>query len=104
MSLSPGKISGTCGRLMCCLKYEQNSYDYLQKITPRKGAIVDCRDGRGTVVDVSLLTGKLKIKLNSNPDGAPVVAYRDEVVVVKDGRQQSISKQEAEFLKQLEKN
>ena len=104
LSLSPGKISGTCGRLMCCLKYEQNSYDYLQKITPRKGAIVDCRDGRGTVVDVSLLTGKLKIKLNSNPDGAPVVAYSDEVVVVKDGRQQSISKQEAEFLKQLEKN
>ena len=104
LSLSPGKISGTCGRLMCCLKYEQNSYDYLQKITPRKGAIVDCRDGRGTVVDVSLLTGKLKIKLNSNPDGAPVVAYRDEVVVGKDGRQQSISKQEAEFLKQLEKN
>ena len=104
LSLSPGKISGTCGRLMCCLKYEQNSYDYLQKITPRKGAIVDCRNGRGTVVDVSLLTGKLKIKLNSNPDGAPVVAYRDEVVVVKDGRQQSISKQEAEFLKQLEKN
>ena len=104
LSLSPGKISGTCGRLMCCLKYEQNSYDYLQKITPRKGAIVDCRDGRGTVVDVSLLTGKLKIKLNSNPDGAPVVAYRDEVVVVKDGRQQSISKQEAEFLKQPEKN
>ena len=104
LSLSPGKISGTCGRLMCCLKYEQNSYDYLQKITPRKGAIVDCRDGRGTVVDVSLLTGKLKIKLNSNPDGAPVVAYRDEVVGVKDGRQQSISKQEAEFLKQLEKN
>ncbi len=104
LSLSPGKISGTCGRLMCCLKYEQNSYDYLQKITPRKGAIVDCRDGRGTVVDVSLLTGKLKIKLNSNPDGAPVVAYRDEVVVVRDGRQQSISKQEAELLKQLEKN
>ena len=104
LSLSPGKISGTCGRLMCCLKYEQNSYDYLQKITPRKGAIVDCRDGRGTVVDVSLLTGKLKIKLNSNPDGAPVVAYRDEVVVVKDGRQQSISKQEAEFLKKKKKN
>ncbi|MDE6124963.1 MAG: stage 0 sporulation family protein [Eubacterium sp.] len=104
LSLSPGKISGTCGRLMCCLKYEQNSYDYLQKITPRKGAIVDCRDGRGTVVDVSLLTGKLKIKLNSNPDGAPVVAYRDEVVVVKEGRHQSISKQEAELLKQLEKN
>lgn len=104
LSLSPGKISGTCGRLMCCLKYEQNSYDYLQKITPRKGAIVDCREGRGTVVDVSLLTGRLKIKLDTNPDGAPVVVSRDEVVVVKDGRHQSISRQEAEMLKHLEKN
>ncbi len=104
LSLSPGKISGTCGRLMCCLKYEQNSYDYLQKITPRRGALVDCREGRGIVVDAALLTGKLKIKLDSNPDGAPVVVNRDEVVVVKDGRQQYISKQEAEMLKHLEKN
>lgn len=104
LSLSPGKISGTCGRLMCCLKYEQNSYDYLQKITPRRGAVVDCREGRGTVVDVALLTGRLKIKLDSNPDGAPVVVNREEVVIVKDGRQQYISKQEAEMLKHLEKN
>lgn len=104
LSLSPGKISGTCGRLMCCLKYEQNSYDHLQKITPRKGAIVDCREGRGTVTDVALLTGKLKVRLDSNPEGAPIVVYRDEVVVVKDGRQQGVSKQEAEMLKHLEKN
>lgn len=104
LSLSPGKISGTCGRLMCCLKYEQNSYEYLQKITPRKGAIVDCRDGRGTVVDVSLLTGKLKIKLDNSPDGAPVIADRSEVAVVKEGRYQGVSRQEEELLKHLEKN
>ncbi len=104
LSLSPGKISGTCGRLMCCLKYEQNSYDYLQKITPRKGSVVDFREGRGTVVDVSLLTGRLKVRLDSNPDGAPVTVNREEVVVVKEGRQQSISRQEAEMLKHLEKN
>ncbi len=104
LSLSPGKISGTCGRLMCCLKYEQNSYDYLQKITPRRGAVVDCREGRGTVVDVALLTGKLKVRLDSNPDGAPVTVNREEVVVVKEGRQQGISRQEAEMLKHLEKN
>ena len=104
LSLSPGKISGTCGRLMCCLKYEQNSYDYLQKITPRRGAIVDCREGRGTVVDVSLLTGKLKIKLDSSPDGAPVIADRNEVAVVKEGRYQGVSRQEEELLKHLEKN
>lgn len=104
LSLSPSKISGTCGRLMCCLKYEQNSYDYLQKITPRKGAIVDCREGRGVVVDVSLLTGNLKIKLDNMPDGAPIVMHRDEVYVVKDGKHQSLSKKEAEALKHLEKN
>lgn len=84
LSLSPGKISGTCGRLMCCLQYEQNSYEYLQKITPKKGSVVDCREGRGTVVDVALLTGKLKVALESSADGAaPVVVNRDECVVVK---------------------
>lgn len=83
LSLSPGKISGTCGRLMCCLKYEQNSYEYLNKITPRKGAIVDCRDGRGVVVDSAVLTGKLKVQLDNMPDGAPVVVNRSEVRIVK---------------------
>ena len=83
LSLAPGKISGTCGRLMCCLKYEQNSYEYLHKITPHKGAVVDCREGRGVVVDVSLLTGMLKVQLNSSPEGLPVVVNRSEVRVVK---------------------
>jgi cell fate regulator YaaT (PSP1 superfamily) len=83
LSLSPGKISGTCGRLMCCLKYEQNSYEYLNKITPRKGAIVDCREGRGVVVDSAVLTGKLKVQLDNMPDGAPVVVNRSEVRIVK---------------------
>lgn len=83
LSLSPGKISGTCGRLMCCLKYEQNSYEYLNKITPPKGAIVDCRDGRGVVVDSAVLTGKLKVQLDNMPNGAPIIVSRDEVRVVK---------------------
>ena len=83
LSLAPSKISGTCGRLMCCLKYEQNSYEYLHKITPRKGAVVDCKEGRGVVVDVSLLTGMLKVQLDSSPEGLPVVVNRSEVRVVK---------------------
>lgn len=82
LSLSPGKISGTCGRLMCCLKYEQNSYEYLNKITPQKGAIVDCRDGRGIVVDCSVLTGKLKVQLDNMPEGAPITVNREEVRIV----------------------
>lgn len=83
LSLAPGKISGTCGRLMCCLKYEQSSYEHLSKITPPKGSVVDCREGRGVVVDVSLLTGKLKVKLNDAPESMPVTVDRNEVRVVK---------------------
>ena len=83
LSLSPGKISGCCGRLMCCLKYEQNSYEYLNKITPRVGTKVDCREGRGVVVDSAVLTGMLKVRLDSMPDGAPVTVNRSEVRIVK---------------------
>ncbi|MBR6392315.1 MAG: stage 0 sporulation family protein [Eubacterium sp.] len=82
LSLSPGKISGTCGRLMCCLKYEQNSYEYLNSITPQKGTVVDCREGRGVVVETAVLTGKLKVQLDSMPEGAPVVVNREEVRIV----------------------
>ena len=83
LSLSPGKISGTCGRLMCCLKYEQNSYEYLNKITPRKGTVVECREGRGVVVDSAVLTGKLKVQLYDMPDGAPLILDRNEVKIIK---------------------
>lgn len=84
MSLSPTKISGCCGRLMCCLKYEQNSYEYLNKITPKVGTVVDCREGRGVVVETAVLTGKLKVQLNSSVDGAPpVTVNRCEVRIVK---------------------
>ena len=87
LSLAPGKISGTCGRLMCCLKCEQNSYEYLHKITPKVGTVVDCRHGRGTVVDSAILTGKLKIQLDNTPDGLPVIVNREEVRIVRDNKQ-----------------
>lgn len=87
LSLAPGKISGTCGRLMCCLKYEQNSYEYLHKITPKVGTVVDCRHGMGTVVDSAILTGKLKIQLDNTPDGLPVIVNREEVRIVRDNKQ-----------------
>ncbi|HBN39142.1 MAG TPA: hypothetical protein DD404_06400 [Ruminococcaceae bacterium] len=68
---------------MCCLKYEQNSYEYLHKITPKKNTVVDCREGRGVVVDASILTGKLKVQLDKSPEGLPVVVNREEVRVVR---------------------
>ena len=86
LSLNPTKISGSCGRLMCCLKYEQDAYHALQKITPKQGALVNTPEGRGTVVDVNLLTGALKVRLEKSPDSPPASMTRDDVNVIKDGR------------------
>ncbi len=82
LSLNPAKISGTCGRLMCCLKYEQDAYEYLDKITPRYGSYVDTPEGKGTVVEVSLITGNLKVALDGS-DGMPVTVHRDEVNIIR---------------------
>ncbi len=83
LSLNPSKISGTCGRLLCCLKYEQDSYEYLAKITPRVGSIVDTKEGRGTVTESNLLTGKLKVSLERRPEALPSEFSRKEVKLVK---------------------
>lgn len=83
LSLNPTKISGTCGRLLCCLKYEQDSYEYLNKITPRVGSVVDTREGKGTVTESNLLTGKLKVSLDRRPDAVPAEYNRRDVKLVK---------------------
>ena len=101
LSLNPTKISGTCGRLMCCLKYEQNAYEHLLKITPKFGAIVDTPEGRGKVVDVNLLKGVLKIQLDRRMDAAPVTYTRDEVKLIKDKKIQ-VEKDELDALKDFE--
>ena len=86
LSLNPTKISGTCGRLMCCLKYEQDGYEYLLKVTPKAGAIVDTKEGKGTVVECNLLSGILKVQLDSRPEAAPSVFTRRDVKIVRDGK------------------
>lgn len=70
LSLNQAKISGTCGRLMCCLKYEQEAYEDLIRTTPKVGAEVDTPAGPGTVADVSLISGKLRVKLDDASDFA----------------------------------
>lgn len=94
ISLNPVKISGTCGRLMCCLKYEQNAYEHLLRVTPKNGAVVDTRDGRGVVIDTNLLTGMLKIRLNKRQDAAPVSIHRKEVRIVKDQQSRSMKEED----------
>ncbi len=68
LSLNQAKISGTCGRLMCCLKYEQDAYEDLIRTTPKVGTEVDTPAGPGTVADVSLISGKLRVKLDDDSD------------------------------------
>lgn len=100
LSLNPTKISGTCGRLMCCLKYEQDAYEDLLRITPKVGAIVDTTGGRGRVEDANLLTGALKVRLDKQPD-VLTDFKRDDVKIIKDARIM-LDKSELETLKSLE--
>ena len=102
LSLSPVKISGTCGRLMCCLKYEQEAYTDLLRNTPKYGAIVKTPQGKGTVVEVSLLTGTLKVKMDNTPPGAAPQSFKvKDVRIIKDGHIR-VDKKELEELKGLE--
>lgn len=82
LSLNPVKISGTCGRLMCCLKYEQDAYSELLKITPKVGEKVMTPDGSGEVVEVGLLRGEIKVRLDASPDFVPQIYMRDQVSVI----------------------
>lgn len=99
LSLNPTKISGTCGRLMCCLKYEQDNYEELLKTTPKVGAIVKTEDGKGVVQEVNLLTGKLRVKIDKNDNVISV--HKDNVQVIKDAVIR-LDKNEIKALKGLE--
>ena len=101
LSLNPVKISGACGRLMCCLKYEQEAYQDLLRTTPKVNAIVSTPDGKGVVIDQNLLTRRLTVRLDKDPEAAPKVYTVDQVKLSKDGRVK-IDKKELEQLKDLE--
>ncbi|MBQ7070962.1 MAG: stage 0 sporulation family protein [Ruminococcus sp.] len=99
LSLNPTKISGTCGRLMCCLKYEQESYEDLLRHTPKVGAVVKTAEGKGVVQEVNLLTGKLRVKIDQSDNVVSV--KKDEVEVIRDAVIR-IDRNEMKALKKLE--
>jgi cell fate regulator YaaT (PSP1 superfamily) len=80
LSLTPSTISGICGRLKCCLKYEHEGYLELEKTMPRRGELCECKDGRGRVVDRNLLTQKVTIQLENSTH--TVICPASEVSVV----------------------
>ena len=80
LSLNPTKISGTCGRLMCCLKYEQDAYEDLIRTSPKIESFVDTPEGRGTVVEVDLLRQRVKVRMEDSPETISVFQNTDIVV------------------------
>ena len=115
LSLNPTKISGVCGRLMCCLKNEEDTYEYLNKITPKRGDIVATANGEtGEIIDVNVLRQTLRVLFEEN-DNKEVREYQVEEVTVcgkkkkgqnqqqpKISKEEEIEEQEAEKLEELE--
>ena len=85
LSLNPTKISGTCGRLMCCLKYEQDAYEDLLRRTPKEESFVDTPEGRGTVVGIHLLRQQVKVQMEEAPDTFHVFSNED-IAILRNGK------------------
>ena len=85
LSLNPTKISGTCGRLMCCLKYEQDAYEDLIRTSPKLDSFVDTPEGRGTVVEIDLLRQRVKVRMEDAPETISVFPNAD-IAVLRSGK------------------
>lgn len=82
LSLNTGKISGCCGRLMCCLQFEYATYAEETAKTPPVDSVVKTPDGIGTVTEISPLAGNVKVRLRDNPDVMPKIYKRDDVKII----------------------
>ena len=80
LSLTPSTISGMCGRLKCCLKYEHEGYLELEKTMPRRGDCCECKEGRGHIIDRNLLTQTVVVQMDDT--GRTVSCSKDDVSVV----------------------
>ena len=108
LSLNAAKITGNCGRLMCCLRYEQNVYDDKMKKLPHVGAIVKTEDGEGTVDQVEVLKEILKVKLQDENENFYYKKFNaSDVTIIKDNKRKSsndegLSAEELAELKKIE--
>ena len=103
MSLNPSKISGNCGRLMCCLKYENEAYQEKLQHLPNIGAIVKTEDGEGEVDNIEILKEKLRVKFK-NEDGVYTYKKYDakDVKIIKDVAREQMDEEEIQNQKELE--
>ncbi|MDE5864613.1 MAG: stage 0 sporulation protein, partial [Lachnospiraceae bacterium] len=102
LSLNPAKISGVCGRLMCCLKNEQETYEYLNDRLPNVGDFVKTVDGfKGEVNSVSVLRQKVKIIVELENGDREIREYKTDELKFKPKRRRNDEKVDKE-LKELE--
>ena len=102
-SLNPSKISGNCGRLMCCLKYEQEVYEEKLKKLPKVGSVVKTEDGEGTISSVEVLKEEVKVQFKKDDVNTYKNYKAKEVKVIKSSNQDVLSDSEKlEDLKELE--
>ena len=82
LSINAAKISGTCGRLMCCLRYEQEAYEREIALMPPVDSVVDTPDGKGVVIDIFPIAGNVKVKLNDKQDIVPKNYHMSDIRVI----------------------
>ncbi len=104
LSLNPTKISGNCGRLMCCLKYEQNCYDEFSKIAPSVGAVVATPNGKGIVQSTTILKGIAKVKLDGEGEAVVEEFNFKDIKILKNNHKQNENSEDLKELKKLEEN
>ena len=103
LSLNPSKISGNCGRLMCCLKYEQEAYEEKLDRMPKIGAIVKTEDGEGTVDSIETLKEIVRVKLEDKEDGYYFKKYKaSDIKITKNIEKEEMNEEEKANLKELE--
>ena len=90
LSLNPAKISGSCGRLMCCLASEQPAYEYLNRITPGVGSIVKTPEGVGAVVETNVISGTLRVRMDPPATGFKTF-HKDECQYLRGGKRAPIA-------------
>ena len=103
IALNPTKISGNCGRLMCCLKYEQEAYEEKLSKLPKVGAIVKTEDGEGTVDNVEILKEIVRVKIKDGEDTFYKKYPASEIKIIKNIESKELNQEEKENLKELEK-
>lgn len=102
LSLNPTKISGVCGRLMCCLKHEQDTYEYLNSRMPGVGDEVTSKDGtRGTVANVNVMRQTVRIIVTDDEGNKDAVEYKVEDLKFKPRKRHKNDKRDKEEDKEL---